>query len=59
MKQYVAKIEKDIGVLIEGRIIIQAASLKKARKYISESFPGYTIIAIKEYIENISNDYLK
>ncbi len=59
MKRYVAKIEKDIGFLIEGRAIVEATSLKKARKYISESFPGYTIIVIKEYIENISDDYLK
>jgi hypothetical protein len=58
-KKYVAKITKDIGFLIEGRCVVEASSLKKARKYISETLPDYTIVLIKEYIENISDDYLK
>ena len=58
-KRYVAKITKDIGILIEGRAVVEASSLKKARKYISETFSGYKIVLIKEYIENISDDYLK
>ncbi len=58
-KKYVAKITKDIGLLIEGRVVVEASSLKKARKYISETFSGYTIVLIKEFIENISDDYLK
>lgn len=47
MKQFIIKAEKDIGILLEGLMHIQATGKRKAKKAFRKQFKSWKIVDMK------------